>query len=45
MLGGADGTTLFMMAADWRGPTKIADAAGTGIVLAVEAPAPRAGWP
>jgi sugar lactone lactonase YvrE len=45
MLGGADGTTLFVVAAEWRGPTAIAEEAGTGIVVAVEAPAPRAGWP
>jgi sugar lactone lactonase YvrE len=45
MLGGADDRTLFMMAAQWRGPTHIANEAGTGQVLAVEAPAPRVGWP
>ncbi|MEA2324277.1 MAG: hypothetical protein QOD81_4127 [Solirubrobacteraceae bacterium] len=45
MLGGVDERTLFMMAADWRGPTNIADQAGTGQVLTVEAPAPRVGWP
>jgi sugar lactone lactonase YvrE len=45
MLGGADGRTLFMMAADWRGPASMADGAGTGRVLTVQAPAPGAGWP
>jgi sugar lactone lactonase YvrE len=45
MLGGPDGTTLFMVAAEWRGPTDIAEQAGTGQVLAAEAPAPGAGWP
>ena len=45
MLGGADGATLFMMAAEWRGPASMAGAARTGQVLAVEALAPRAGWP
>jgi sugar lactone lactonase YvrE len=45
MLGGADGATLFIVAAEWRGPTDIAEEAGTGIVVAVDAPAPRAGWP
>jgi sugar lactone lactonase YvrE len=45
MLGGADGTTLFIVAAEWRGPSSIAEEAGTGRVLAVEAPAPGAGWP
>ena len=45
MLGGPDGRTLFMMAADWRGPAAMADAVRTGQVLTVEAPAPGAGWP
>jgi sugar lactone lactonase YvrE len=47
MLGGTDGRTLFVLAAEWRGPEQIEDAlaARTGQVLAVRAPAPRAGWP
>jgi sugar lactone lactonase YvrE len=45
MLGGADGTTLFVVASEWRGPAEIASEAGTGVVVAVEAPAPGAGWP
>ena len=45
MLGGADGATLFMIAAEWGGPQAAADAARTGRVLTVDAPAPRAGWP
>jgi sugar lactone lactonase YvrE len=45
MLGGADGTTLFVVASEWRGPTEIASEAGTGVVVAVDAPAPHAGWP
>jgi sugar lactone lactonase YvrE len=45
MLGGVDGTTLFIMAAVWRGPANMADAERTGQILAVEAPAPHAGWP
>jgi sugar lactone lactonase YvrE len=45
MLGGPDGTTLFVVAAEWRGPTDIAEEAGTGVVVAVEAPAPGSGWP
>jgi sugar lactone lactonase YvrE len=45
MLGGADGKTLFMMAAEWHGPANMADAPRTGQVLTVEAPAPGAGWP
>ena len=47
MLGGPDGRTLFMLAADWRGfehaDEAIADR--TGRVLVTDAPAPRAGWP
>jgi sugar lactone lactonase YvrE len=45
MLGGADGATLFVVAAEWRGPADIAEEEGTGVVLAVHAAAPRAGWP
>jgi sugar lactone lactonase YvrE len=45
MLGGADGRTLFMLAAEWDGPHTIGSGAPTGQVLTVEAPAPGAGWP
>jgi sugar lactone lactonase YvrE len=45
MLGGADGRTLFMVASEWQGPTRIAAEAGTGQVLTATAPAPHAGWP
>jgi sugar lactone lactonase YvrE len=45
MLGGADGTTLFVVASEWRGPSEIAREAGTGVVVAVGAPAPHAGRP
>ena len=45
MLGGLDGRTLFMMAAEWRGSSAVADAARTGQVRTLEAPSPRAGWP
>ena len=45
MLGGADGTTLFVLAAEWRGPAAMAEAARTGQVLTARAPAPGAGWP
>jgi sugar lactone lactonase YvrE len=47
MLGGPDRRTLFMLAAEWRGPENIDDLvkARTGRVLAVEAPAPGVGWP
>jgi sugar lactone lactonase YvrE len=45
MLGGPDGRTLFMMAAEWQGSAAVADAARTGRVLCVEERAPGAGWP
>jgi sugar lactone lactonase YvrE len=45
MLGGAEGTTLFMMAADWRGTENIGKGPRTGKVLSAEAPAPGVGWP
>jgi sugar lactone lactonase YvrE len=47
MLGGADGRTLFMLAAEWRGfeGAEQAIADRTGRVLAVDAPARHAGWP
>jgi sugar lactone lactonase YvrE len=45
MLGGVDGRTLFILAADWRGAESIAGGERTGQVLTVEAPAPGAGWP
>jgi sugar lactone lactonase YvrE len=45
MLGGADRRTLFMMAAEWRGPQSMTDEARTGQVLRIEAPAPGVGWP
>ena len=47
MLGGRDGQTLFILAAEWRGFEQIdaAIADRTGQVLVVEAPAPHAGWP
>jgi sugar lactone lactonase YvrE len=46
-LGGPDGRTLFMVAADWRGVEEVdaAIADRTGQVLVAEAPAPGAGWP
>ncbi|MGZ8615057.1 MAG: SMP-30/gluconolactonase/LRE family protein [Actinomycetota bacterium] len=43
MLGGPDGTTLFMMTAEW--PAALEAGSRTGQVLTVEAPAPHAGWP
>jgi len=45
MLGGRDGKTLFLMAAEWHGPQKMDEAARTGQVLRAEAPARGAGWP
>ena len=46
-LGGPDGTTLFLLAADWRGAEGIeaALAARTGQVLISQAPMSGAGWP
>jgi sugar lactone lactonase YvrE len=45
MLGGTDGRTLFVLAAEWLGPANTFDGARTGQVLTAEAPAPGAGWP
>jgi len=47
MLGGAEGKTLFVMAAEWRGMAGIADVIKdrTGRVLAVDVDVPGAGWP
>ncbi len=45
MLGGDDGRTLFITAAEWRGPANMLDEPRTGQVLTVEAPAPGAGHP
>jgi sugar lactone lactonase YvrE len=43
-LGGPDGRTLFIAAARWTGPAGMMSGERTGRVLAVEAPAPGAGW-
>jgi sugar lactone lactonase YvrE len=45
MLGGPDRTTLFIMAAQWRGAEHMTGESRTGQVLTVAAPAPGAGWP
>jgi sugar lactone lactonase YvrE len=45
MLGGADGTTLFILAAQWRGMEHVDPTARTGRLLITQAPAPRVGWP
>jgi sugar lactone lactonase YvrE len=44
-LGGTDGKTLFMMAAEWHGFPRMSESFGTGQVLAVQVPAPGVGWP
>ncbi|MDX8481961.1 SMP-30/gluconolactonase/LRE family protein [Mesorhizobium sp. VK24D] len=45
MLGGADGKTLFITAAEWRGFENMVSDARTGQVLSVAVSAPGAGWP
>ncbi len=45
MLGGADGRTLFIVAANWNGPEAIGTGGPSGQVIAVEESSPRAGWP
>ena len=45
MLGGEDGTTLFLNVADWTGTEGIGKGPRTGQVLTVDAPAPHAGYP
>jgi sugar lactone lactonase YvrE len=45
MLGGPDGRTLFVAAQEWNGPEAVGKGPRTGQILAVEAPAPRAGRP
>jgi sugar lactone lactonase YvrE len=46
-LGGEDGRTLFILAAEWRGIEEVDEAIASrpGQVLTVRAPAPHAGWP
>jgi sugar lactone lactonase YvrE len=44
-LGGPDGTTLFMVATQWRGTDRMADKSRTGQLLAAQAPAAGVGWP
>jgi sugar lactone lactonase YvrE len=45
-LGGPDGTTLFIVAAEWRGMTESEMVApGTGQVLTAQVDVPGAGWP
>jgi len=45
MLGGDDGRTLYVGAAEWFGMDRIADTAGTGQILAVGVTVPHAGRP
>jgi sugar lactone lactonase YvrE len=45
MLGGPDGTTLFILAAEWRGFENMISDARTGQLLTSQAPAPHAGHP
>jgi sugar lactone lactonase YvrE len=45
MLGGEDGQTLYIVAAEWGGSANIGAGARTGVLYATEAPAPHAGWP
>ena len=45
MLGGHDGRTLFIAAAEWRGVDGMAGPERTGQILTGSAPAPRAGRP
>ena len=52
MLGGEDGTTLFMLTADWRtnegfedNIARLTQSPRTGRVVTAQAPAPGVGWP
>jgi sugar lactone lactonase YvrE len=45
MLGGPDGTTLYMTAAQWHGMDNVTAEHTSGVVLTTTAPAPAAGWP
>jgi sugar lactone lactonase YvrE len=45
MLGGIEGTTLFMVAQEWSGTESTAEGERTGQLLTAPAPAPGAGWP
>jgi sugar lactone lactonase YvrE len=45
ILGGPDSQTLFAVTNQWEGPTTTRKTTTAGQVLAVQAPAPAAGWP
>ena len=44
-LGGADRSTLFLVATEWHGTASMASGARTGQILTTRAPAPGVGWP
>jgi hypothetical protein len=44
VLGGADATTLFIAAAEWRGMSELVSP-GTGQVLIFPVSVPLSGWP
>ena len=44
-LGGPAGTTLFIVAAEWRGPATFDPSVRTGQVLAIDVEVSAAGWP
>lgn len=45
MLGGEDGTTLLIVAAEWGGEEGTVGGQSTGAVFSVDVRVPRAGWP
>jgi sugar lactone lactonase YvrE len=45
ILGGPDGRTLFAITNQWEGTPAVHEAKSAGQVVAVQAPAPAAGWP
>ena len=45
MLGGDDGKTLFIVAAEWNGPAQAGRGAPKGVLLAGTVDVPHAGWP
>jgi sugar lactone lactonase YvrE len=45
MLGGEDGKTLFILAAEWHGMEAVGQGPRTGQVLMAQAPAAGVGWP
>lgn len=45
MLGGDDGRTLFIVAAEWNGPAQAGQGPPKGVVMAAAVDVPHAGWP